>query len=372
MRLAEGSYCVIDTVDDHRVRKTYRPYGTFASFIEHYLHTQVPKYPHLLRALEADGYGYILPRYPTTAYEMVVHNRLPIYTREQSFQIGLQLIYVVEYLHRLGFVHGDISLTNIMLHNRQLTLADFNLSEFVGWPNRKVVGYRSYINHYRDYRNTVYGELSAATDWYATAIVLSELWGRSLLVQQRCYREYRQQLGLLSVDVIREANSRSVGLEGEIDDDAKEAITAAMFIADDQQRHQYFSELRLSDREVDVIETLLNYQPGDDVLSIIKWTGPEPLPDLTEHRESILYQPAPVDYEERILFYRDVISRCELTNLNLDIDESLMASITIDRWYSGNKTVYMNRYPIAQMSNTQALVNLRRLTSNNIYGRLCL
>lgn len=370
MRLAEGSYCVIEALDDRRVRKTYRSNGTIATFTEHYLHTQVPRYPHLIRALEADWCGYVLPRYPTTAREMVFSNRLPIYTREQSFQVGLQLIYAVEYLHRLGFVHGDVSLANVMLRNRQLVLTDFNLSEFVGWPNRAVHGYRSYLNYYRHYRNTVYGELSAATDWYATAIALSELWGRSLLIQQACYREYRRQLGLLSVEVVQGVPSRSVGLEGDVDDDTKEAVTAAMFIADDRQRHRYFSELRLTGREVEVIETLLNYQPGDDVLSAIKWTGPEPLPDLTQHRASPLYQSAPDEFKERVRFYRDLVQRSELVSVNLDADESMMASLVVDHWFATDKTMYLNRYPLNRMLNPEALLTLRQLTNNDIYGRL--
>ena len=363
MRIGEGSYCIIEKIDDKTVRRRYKSIGTFNTFVEHYIHTQVPPYKHLLKAIESGDYGYIVPYYPMNAFQAILHNKLAYYSREHCFQLGLQLIYAVEYMHRLGFAHGDISLGNIMLNGQTLVLSDFNLSEFIGWPNRTITTHRSYINYYRHYRNTTNGELSAATDWYATAIVLTELWGRSMMIQQNCYRKYRKQLGLLTVDYVKEVESRKVGLGGKIDDDAKEAITAAMFVSDDNLRHKYYNELRLDGREVDIIETLLNFSPGDDVIGMIGWTGPEPLPELDKHRDSPLYLTPPDGNDERLAFYRRLIEESGLPKFDK------LIYVCIDRWFSTDKTVYLNLVPIDSYSSDD-LVKLRLLINNNIYGRI--
>lgn len=373
MKLAEGSYCVVDVLNSQFVRKNYKLIGSFNTFIEHYIHTQTPAYPHLLKSLHADGAGYILPRYPYTAYQMVVYNKLPFYTREQLFVLGLQLIYTVEYLHRLGFVHGDISLGNLMIRDETLVLSDFNLSEFMGWPNRTITNYRSYINYYRHYRNTTHGLMSATTDWYATAITLSELWGRALVIQNPCYRRYRDRLGLLPVNYVEKAPTRSVGVGDDLDNDAKEAITAAMFFSDDYLRNDYLTELRLDQRERQVVELLLNHDDSIDVLSRLtdyERYFPAPLPDLADEYRSLLYQPAPTNATERLTFYRDVIEHSSIPELNLDGLVGRMADICVDRWYSDDKTTYLGLYPIRSLMDTDALITLRQVTDNNIYGRL--
>ena len=363
MTIGEGSYCVIKERSYDTVCKLYRPTSSLNTFIEHYIHTQVPKYKYLIRATIADENGYVLPRFNHCGYR-----RLSC-TRDKLFQYGIQCICAVEYLHRLGFVHGDISLGNLLFNNEHMVLCDFNMSEFMGVPNQTVIGERSYINYCRHYRNTTNGELNAETDWYATAIVLTELWGQKLMTETKQYRNYRKLLGIAPDKIIRTSASRRVGLDGHVDDDAKEAITSAMFFSDETLRQNYYRELNLEHREVEIVERLFNYQPNDDVLSMLG-SIPEPLPDLTNHRKSILYQTPPENMEQRVEFYREIYRKSVIDELNMDYGEVVVASLVLDRWYTKNKTLYLDKYRVNDLLNLRVVERVRKITRNNIYGRL--
>ena len=86
-----------------------------------------------------------------------------------SAQLGLQLVSVLSYLHRRGWLHLDVKPSNIVVENGRATLIDLSL---VGRPGkgRPGAGTRGYLAP----EQAVGENLSAATDVWGLAVTLVE------------------------------------------------------------------------------------------------------------------------------------------------------------------------------------------------------
>jgi serine/threonine protein kinase len=75
-------------------------------------------------------YGFVLERKPghTVKDLLFEHNRR--FSSEEIYNIGVQLIHIIRYLHENGIVHRDIRIPNVMVDNDNVYLIDFGLARF--------------------------------------------------------------------------------------------------------------------------------------------------------------------------------------------------------------------------------------------------
>lgn len=89
-------------------------------------HPGVPEWLGILR----DGHAYfiVLSRMPGIPLERWLFKDSHIFHQEERVAVGLQLIDVLENLHRVGFAHGDVRLANVLYDGERVSLIDFGLS----------------------------------------------------------------------------------------------------------------------------------------------------------------------------------------------------------------------------------------------------
>jgi serine/threonine protein kinase, bacterial len=61
-------------------------------------------------------------------FEQLIFQDGKTYSEKEAFQIGNQLLHIIDWLHKKGVVHRDIRIPNVMLEQNQLRLIDFGLS----------------------------------------------------------------------------------------------------------------------------------------------------------------------------------------------------------------------------------------------------
>jgi serine/threonine protein kinase len=88
--------------------------------------------PELLGVVNVKGfYGFVLEYKPgNTIKELLFKNKYK-FTKEEFFNIGLQLIRIIKYIHERGFVHRDIRIPNVLIDIDVVYLIDFGLARYV-------------------------------------------------------------------------------------------------------------------------------------------------------------------------------------------------------------------------------------------------
>jgi serine/threonine protein kinase len=61
-------------------------------------------------------------------FEQLIFEEEETYSEKETFQIGLQLLQIIDWLHDNGIVHRDIRIPNVMITQNQLKLIDFGLA----------------------------------------------------------------------------------------------------------------------------------------------------------------------------------------------------------------------------------------------------
>lgn len=91
-----------------------------------------PKVPKLLGVVnENKFYAYVLELMPGKTFEHLLFKEQRQFSLEEIYQIGLQLIDILQYLHQRGIVHRDIRIPNVLLYEQQVSLIDFGLARWV-------------------------------------------------------------------------------------------------------------------------------------------------------------------------------------------------------------------------------------------------
>ncbi|MBB6446536.1 serine/threonine protein kinase [Bacillus benzoevorans] len=61
-------------------------------------------------------------------FEQLIFQEGRKYSEKETFQIGLELLQIMKWLHQHGIIHRDIRIPNVMIENEKLRLIDFGLA----------------------------------------------------------------------------------------------------------------------------------------------------------------------------------------------------------------------------------------------------
>jgi len=87
--------------------------------------------PELLGVINEKGfYGFVLEFKEGFTVKELLFKHNHIFTREEFFNIGIQLISIISYLHENGVVHRDIRLPNVVINDSKVYLLDFGLARW--------------------------------------------------------------------------------------------------------------------------------------------------------------------------------------------------------------------------------------------------
>ena len=87
--------------------------------------------PELLGVINQKGfYGFVLEYKPGCTVKNLLFKYGYKFSSEEIFNIGLQLIRVIKYLHENGVVHRDIRIPNVLLDKGEVYLIDFGLARW--------------------------------------------------------------------------------------------------------------------------------------------------------------------------------------------------------------------------------------------------
>lgn len=95
-------------------------------------HGHIPKF---IKKLEYDTFsGYVLEFKEGKTFEEIIFEDNYIFDRKEIYNIGMQLINILKYLHDIGVVHRDIRVPNVLYNEQKVYLVDFGLAR---WINKK-------------------------------------------------------------------------------------------------------------------------------------------------------------------------------------------------------------------------------------------
>lgn len=99
-------------------------------------HSRIPRFIKKIRF--KNFYGYVLEFKAGKTLEEVIYNEGCVFTPEEIYRIGLQVIEILKYLHGNNIVHRDIRVPNTLYDDGQIYLLDFGLARWVDHKRYKV------------------------------------------------------------------------------------------------------------------------------------------------------------------------------------------------------------------------------------------
>lgn len=88
--------------------------------------------PRFIRKID-DGslIGFVLEYKQGITLETMIFSQRHVFTRNEIYNIGKQLIDILKYLHGEGVVHRDIRLPNVLFNDDRIYLVDFGLARWM-------------------------------------------------------------------------------------------------------------------------------------------------------------------------------------------------------------------------------------------------
>lgn len=94
---------------------------------------QHPNIPAFIDFFREKGRSYLVMTYMEgDTLEDLIFGQGIKYDEKQTVLITLQLLHLVEYVHRQGYVHLDLRIPNVLFHEDRLLLIDFGLARKIG------------------------------------------------------------------------------------------------------------------------------------------------------------------------------------------------------------------------------------------------
>ena len=122
-------------------------------------------------------YGFVLEfKYGCTVKDLLFKHNYQ-FTNEEIFNIGLQLIKIIGYLHENGVVHRDIRIPNVLVNEGEVYLIDFGLAR---WTDNNRYRYDldfSYLGDfllYLLYSSYHKKRMSKTLPWYQELLLTNE------------------------------------------------------------------------------------------------------------------------------------------------------------------------------------------------------
>lgn len=94
--------------------------------------------PRFIRKIDDESsMGFVLEYKQGITLETMIFSQRHMFTRNEIYNIGKQLIDILKYLHGKGVVHRDIRLPNILINDNRIYLVDFGLARWMDNKNFK-------------------------------------------------------------------------------------------------------------------------------------------------------------------------------------------------------------------------------------------
>lgn len=95
--------------------------------------------PRFIRKIDDESLiGFVLEYKQGITLETMISSQGHVFTRNEIYNIGKQLIDILKYLHGEGVVHRDIRLPNVLINDNHIYLVDFGLSRWIDNKNFKL------------------------------------------------------------------------------------------------------------------------------------------------------------------------------------------------------------------------------------------
>lgn len=91
-------------------------------------HAGIPKL--LVIVNEKNFYGPILEQKSGNTLESMLFKQKYQFNQREIWQIGIQLIAIIKYLHEKGIVHRDIRIPNVLVNGNVVSLVDYGLARW--------------------------------------------------------------------------------------------------------------------------------------------------------------------------------------------------------------------------------------------------
>lgn len=90
-----------------------------------------PGIPEFLGVInQKDFYGYVLEFKSGSTIKDLLFKHRHRFSEEVFFDIGLQLIRIIKYIHQRGLVHRDIRIPNVLIDGKNVSLIDFGMARW--------------------------------------------------------------------------------------------------------------------------------------------------------------------------------------------------------------------------------------------------
>lgn len=132
----------------------------------------IPNIPNIPRYIETikekNLFAFILEYIEGKTIEEIIFKDNYIFNKREIFNIGIQLINIVKYLHDNNIVHRDIRVPNTIFRDGQLYLVDFGLARYINSKKYTVDVDFSYIGDFllHLYYTSYEGKGKKERPWY--------------------------------------------------------------------------------------------------------------------------------------------------------------------------------------------------------------
>ncbi|WP_050180128.1 serine/threonine protein kinase [Domibacillus robiginosus] len=144
-----------------RNRKRHKPdeirfFWQEARFLKQFHHPSIPQF---IAAFQQKGIPFFVMDFVDAPnFEELIFHQHHVYNEKDSFRILLNVIHVVQYFHRLGIVHRDLRIPNILWDGSSVYVIDFGLARRLGSKSS---------SRRRKTEHPLFRELSVKSDFFA-------------------------------------------------------------------------------------------------------------------------------------------------------------------------------------------------------------
>ncbi|MDA8235113.1 MAG: protein kinase family protein [Clostridia bacterium] len=161
----DGQQFIVKQLKKAMFKKNQGKVGFEEEILSKIQHHSVPR---IIKKVElSDSYFYVLESKAGTTFEELIYTQNRVFSTAEIYQIGLQLIDIMQYLHSNGVVHRDIRVPNVLYHGTKVYLVDFGLARWIGGKYTPDIDYAYFGDFLLHLLYTAYtSEDNRKVPWY--------------------------------------------------------------------------------------------------------------------------------------------------------------------------------------------------------------